>query len=49
MMVLDFFVGLFIYPETRGRSLETLQDQLGHEDSDTQIRDCRTEASFAAF
>jgi sugar porter (SP) family MFS transporter len=29
MMVLDFFVVLFIYPETRGRSLETLQDQLG--------------------
>jgi sugar porter (SP) family MFS transporter len=28
MMVLDFFVVLFIYPETSGRSLETLQHQL---------------------
>lgn len=28
MMVLDFFLVLFIYPETSGRSLETLQHQL---------------------
>jgi sugar porter (SP) family MFS transporter len=28
MMLLDFFLVLFIYPETSGRSLETLQHQL---------------------
>jgi hypothetical protein len=28
MMVLDFFLVLLIYPETSGRSLETLQHQL---------------------
>jgi hypothetical protein len=28
MMFLDFFLVLFIYPETSGRSLETLQHQL---------------------
>ena len=29
MMVVQFFVVLFIYPETKGRSLEQLQEQLG--------------------
>jgi hypothetical protein len=28
MMILDFFLVLLIYPETSGRSLETLQHQL---------------------
>ncbi len=31
MMVLQFFVVLFIYPETKGRTLEQLQTQLGTE------------------
>jgi len=29
MMVLQFFVVLFVYPETKGRSLEQIQTQFG--------------------